>query len=147
MLHVLEDLPHVSSAIHELARIARPGAPVFVGEVPFVDEQRSLKSASSALGKLFGNLKYNLQDVRRAGIRDIARRTLQYLVARLGKNRLFIIHPKRTIHISREEIVRFASAAALDLVFERPHVGLDVVGHPLPSASRMDYLFRKRSQG
>lgn len=147
MLHVLPNAAAVSSAIGELARIAKPGALVFVGELPFLDEQRSLKQGPSLISRIFGELVYHLKDLRRAGIADLARRTGQYMMARLRKDQLFVIHPKKTICVTPEQLKGFASDAGLELIFERCHVTLDHAGNAAESASRMDYLFRKRSQG
>lgn len=143
VFHFLPTRQHMLDAIREFARIAKPGARVFIGEVPFLDEQLALKGHSTLLRRLLGKLKYNL----RAPPRDLAQRALGYLRARLSKGELFIIHPKKTIYLEAGELTAFAATVGLDLIFQRRHVTLDSAGNQVESQSRMDYLFGKRATG
>jgi SAM-dependent methyltransferase len=124
----------IDAALRELARLGKPGAPVFVGEVPFLDEFAGRDYGDSVTGWLWWTLK-------RQGVSAFLLRTRQVLAA-LRSRDPFVIAPKR--HFNESE-ARFAARAArlgLTLQWSHRHRERTAEGATADSPSRIDYLFR-----
>ncbi len=148
VFHFLPTTQHMRDSLKEFARIAKPSALVFVGEVPCIDEQSSLKTRQTGLIGFLGRVKYHFQSNGGGASRlDLIKRVFRYVRARVSRDTIFIIAPKKTIYMESNEFVAFAKSVGLDLIWQCFHPELGPMGTKRTSTSRVDYLFSKRKNG
>lgn len=128
-------LPDVLPAFREIARVTKPGATVFIGEVPTVNEM-----ADGAYGDSIAAWLYFV--LRKRGLGAAA--TALHRVARSALTaEPFIIVPK--VHFYAEPDAFIATAMQCGLAeikhFATPLIDTD--GRAIASPTRVDYLFRR----
>lgn len=122
----LETAASARDAVAEFSRVCRPGAQVFLGEVPTEPVRREYRHDSVAIW-LWSLLTRGGPKHFLAGLRDVAK-------ASIGDAPL-LFYPERWFYCPREEFISLCAAFGLNLVRDRtsPHVD-----------SRRDYLFSKK---
>ena len=141
VFHFLHERSILLGAMDELIRIARPGALIFVGEVLDKDEQRSLKG--NGFRAFCGRLAYLFKGNGGVSRFHLAERGWSFLRALFVRSSLFIVHPKKTICIESNLLIKYAKQRDVELIFMRRHIGLNEMAKQEESRTRVDYLFRK----
>ena len=136
VLVLLEGERNVVRALEEIARIARPGARIWLGEVPAEDELSALHiyHGNSVMGLL-------LHQWRWKGTRSFLS-TLRSSVNSLVGQQTLLINSSRLFHCPPDEFVRLAQKCDLQLKFFSKHTRLHK-GAELESHCRYNYLFTK----
>jgi ubiquinone/menaquinone biosynthesis C-methylase UbiE len=133
-------VPHadIPQSLKEIARVAAPGARVFLGEIPFVPELNDVPLHKSLPAMLWYLL-------RRRGPRTFLGMCRKLLLARF-KGEPFIMNSSPTVAFfaTPQEFVEMAADAGLTLVRHFPHQLLSPEGKVIQSDTRCDYLFTKR---
>jgi len=126
VLLTLETEAEARKAIVEFARVCRPGALVFLGEIP-TQPVRSHYRRDSVGMWLWSLLTNGGPRNFAAGLREVAK-------AATGDTPL-LFYPDRWLHCERERFIALCADFGLNLVRDRvsPHI-----------ASRRDYLFSKK---
>lgn len=137
---VLFYLPHeddVKAAVSEMARIACPGATIWVGEMPEIDEYAhyGIYRGTSMLGLLWHMLKYN-------GLRGFLGMCRQWLQAITGRRRI-ILNSAGIHYASPEKMIAMAQNSGLRLKAYFRHKELNDQGVVVESKFRYDYIFEK----
>jgi len=125
----------VPVALSQLHRIARPGALVFVGEVPAWNEMEGRNYGDSIITWLCWTLKNQ-------GKKALLNRLREVLIALLTSKRM-IIAPKEHFFCDPGELTRLAETTGLVLVSHRKHQAI-TTDNRVTQTSRYDYIFRKR---
>jgi len=124
VLQMLPSLPAVERSLVELTRVCRPGARIFVGELPFRSE----------LGR--GVLVHLARKLYEFGARSLLR-TLYHVYARpLFRGEPILFYPANNLHIPQ---------AAFEAVCGKLGLGVECRRHQelrRPSSTRNDYLLR-----
>jgi cyclopropane fatty-acyl-phospholipid synthase-like methyltransferase len=125
----------VDAALREIARVSKPGALIFLGEVPTKNEFE---------GKSYGDsiIRWLWWVLTNEGVSAFVRRLRQVLRA-LSSDELFIIYPKTCFHEPRDKFVERAKRAGLTLEASFPHLERHDGNRVQESRTRVDYLFRK----
>jgi ubiquinone/menaquinone biosynthesis C-methylase UbiE len=133
---VLHIVPDVAATLRELARIAKAGAVVFIGEVPKVDEKA---------GKRYGDslTKWLIYVLRTRGISSFASKLRLVLRALLSSEPL-VISPKTVFFIQPQAFIAMAERYGLRLIESFPHPEITSAGTIYESPTRVDYLFRRQ---
>ena len=129
----------ILASLGEIARVAKPGARIYLGEIPRVPELDGVprhETVSSMLLYLFRThgLRAFLGMCRR-----IAWRTLR------GEPTILNTAPIVEFYTEPEELVRMAAAHGMKLERYFPHCDLDKAGNVRMSNTRINYLFNKTS--
>jgi ubiquinone/menaquinone biosynthesis C-methylase UbiE len=134
-LHYLQNDSEVTAAMEEMSRIARPGATIWVGEIPEIDEYAhyGIYRGSSMLGLLWHILKHN-------GLRSFLGMIRRWLRAAFG-NEQIILNSAGLFYASPEKMKALAEASGLRLKFYFRHKELDGEGKVVDSEFRYDYVF------
>lgn len=130
--------PHeVKAALLEMARIAQPGAQLWVGEIPILDE-------FAKFGMYRGNsvaalLRHTLTtDGPRAFFGMLKRLVNSWL----GRDQL-VLNSATLFHATPEEFLLLAQGSGLELESYCRHRELDREGNSVVSQFRYDYVFRR----
>jgi SAM-dependent methyltransferase len=136
VLVLLEDERNVVRALQEISRIARPGARIWLGEVPAEDELSTfhIYHGNSVLGLL-------LHQWRWKGTRSFLS-TLNTAVNSLVGQQMLLVNSSRLFHCRPEEFVLLAENCDLQLESLSKHTRLHR-GTELESHCRYNYLFTK----
>lgn len=128
-------VPDVEAALREMARIAKPGARVFIGEIPKANEQ---------VGKNYGGSigKWLVFVLRRQGIRAFGKCLRQVLVAMFSREP-FIISPKKAFYMEPQTFTDMVERCGFRLIERFTHLEIDRAGIVYESSTRIDYLFRR----
>jgi ubiquinone/menaquinone biosynthesis C-methylase UbiE len=131
---LLLDEAAVARCLAELKRVAKPGALLWIGEVPDRDELavKNRYRGQSVLGFL-------LHKWRQKGFRKAFKKSLSLLKS---SNRAEVILGQRMYFKAAEPFQAMCKAAGLELIWARRHREIDDAGRPRDSGTRMDYLFR-----
>jgi len=126
----------VVAALREMARIARSGATVWVGEIPEIDESvhYGAYQGASMLGLLWHLLSHN-------GIRSFAGMIRRCLKATFGSDRI-VLNSARPYHGGPDKMVALAERSGLRLQTYFRHKDLDSQGTVVDSRFRYDYIFK-----
>jgi ubiquinone/menaquinone biosynthesis C-methylase UbiE len=124
----------VPRAVAELKRVARPGALIWIGEVPDRDELavKNRYRGRSTVGFL-------LHKWRQKGFRKALRKAISLLKP---ADRAEVVFGHRMFWMPSDSFLTLCRAAGLELVWARRHREIDSAGQPRESPTRMDYLFR-----
>jgi SAM-dependent methyltransferase len=125
----------VRSAFSEIARIARPGARVWLGEIPDSDDYVRFQQyrGTSVLGLLWHLLTT-------AGLRPFLGMIRRILKSLIGRDRIVLSSPG-LYYATPDEFVRLAGDCGLKLEHYFRHQELDERGNIVESPSRYDYIF------
>ncbi len=137
VLLLLEDLAAAGAAVGEIARVAGPGARVWIGEVPEVDE-------IAADGRDYGDsiLRWLGHVLTHDGIGPFLRSARSVVRAAVGLQTM-ILHPKTCLAIPPDRMESTAREAGLSVVWKGRHVQPGPEGGVVGSLYRWDYLFEK----
>lgn len=126
------------AALAEIARVAKPGATVFVGEVPEVDEAAALGFYRG--GSVLGLLLFLL---RHQGLRSFLGMCKRVVMSCFGRHEI-VMHPYGFFYARPDEFLAVAGQRGLSIVqYFRHEEACDDMGTPTFSRFRYDYLFRK----
>ena len=123
----------VDQALGELHRVGRPGALVYIGEIPAADEFADRPYGDSIL-------RWLLWSLRERGFTTFTAYSRQVIRALLSSQPL-VIAPKRHFHTTPEIFIERAGRFGLRCLAHHPHREIDEDGKVKRSATRWDYLF------
>jgi SAM-dependent methyltransferase len=134
-LHYLASESEVAAALREMARIARPGATVWVGEIPATDEydQYGMYRGTSMTGLLLHVLRHN-------GIRSFFGMLRRWLKAVVGNQRI-VLNSAGIFWAEPDKMLALAESNGLRLKTYFRHKELDGDGKVVDSKFRYDYVF------
>ena len=134
-LHYLVTDADVQAALREMARIARRGAMIWVGEVSEVDEfvRHGMYRGNSMLAYLWHLLRHN-------GVRTFLGMVRRWLKAMVGKEQI-VLNSAGLFYAPPEKFMAMAEASGLRLKTHFRHQDLDGAGNLVDSAFRYDYIF------
>ncbi|HYM79309.1 MAG TPA: methyltransferase domain-containing protein [Candidatus Dormibacteraeota bacterium] len=137
VLILLHSEDRVMSALREMHRIARPGATIWVGEMPEVDEYAvyGKYSGTSMTGMLWHLLKHN-------GLRAFLGMCRRWLRAAVGKEQI-VLNSAGIYYAEPAKMIAMAQACGLRLKTYFRHKDLDQQGNIVDSRFRYDYVFDK----
>ena len=129
----------ISTSLKEIARVAKPGARVFIGEIPKLPELADLPRHQTVRGML-------LYLLRTRGLRTFVG-MLRRITFSAIKGVPIILNsaPVIEFYAQPDEFIQMAAASGLRLERFYPHRDLDEFGNVRVLNNRMDYLFRKAS--
>lgn len=137
VLLLLESEGEVRAALTEMARIARPGAIVWVGEIPCIDEFALFRMYRG--NSMFGLLWYLLAH---HGIRAFLGMCRKFAKAALGNERI-VLNSARLFYANPATMIELAQSCGLRLNSYSKHEEIDGQGRVVDSKYRYDYLFTK----
>jgi hypothetical protein len=125
----------VSAALRELARIARPGVTVWLGEIPEIDEYAhyGIYRGSSMVGFL-GHI------LRRNGLRAVLGMIRRWIRAISGREQI-VLNSAGLFYASPGKMIALAESCGLKLKAHFRHRELDAQGRVADSQFRYDYIF------
>jgi SAM-dependent methyltransferase len=125
----------VQASLREMARIARPGATIWVGEIPEIDEYAhyGMYRGTSMLAFLFHLLKHN-------GLRSFLGMCRRWLMAVSGSERI-VLNSAGIFYAGPEKMISLAEVCGLCLKTYFRHKELDEQGNIVDSKFRYDYIF------
>jgi SAM-dependent methyltransferase len=125
----------VQASLREMARIARPGATIWVGEIPEIDEYAhyGMYRGTSMPAFLLHLLKHN-------GFRAVLGMCRRWLVAVGGSERI-VLNSAGIFYAGPEKMIALAEVCGLRLKTYFRHKDLDEQGHIVDSKFRYDYIF------
>lgn len=135
VLLVLDGEKEVDATLREIGRIAKPGARVFVGEIPGEDEFVGRTYDDSMSGWLYWVL-------RKRGPLYYLRNIKKVLVGVFGREPV-IISPKRLFFMDPQQFVQKLEQHGLHVIEHRRHAEIDTSGNRIESATRWDYIARR----
>lgn len=125
----------VQAALREMARIAGPGATIWIGEIPEIDEyaRYGMYRGTSMFGFLWHLLRHN-------GIRSFLGMIRRWLKALFGSEQI-VLHSAGIYHASQQRMISLAEGCGLRLKTYFRHRELDGGGKVVSSEFRYDYIF------
>lgn len=132
---ILEDISNVHDSLTEIYRIAKPGATIFIGEIPASDEMADKKYGDSISGWLFWVL-------RNQGVLAFLLRLRQACLAFFSKEP-FIVAPKKLFHMEPNDFSVMLHNHGFSLVDHYQHKEVDLDGKIGVSKTRWDYVIKK----
>jgi ubiquinone/menaquinone biosynthesis C-methylase UbiE len=125
----------VKAAVDEIARIARPGAIIWIGEVPEIDEYEFY---GMYRGHSMPAFLWHL--LRQSGLRSSLGMIRRWLKAVLGKEQI-VLNSAGMFYGSPEKLLQLGGTAGLKLKTYFRHKELGLQGQIVDSQFRYDYLF------
>jgi SAM-dependent methyltransferase len=125
----------LEACVLELARIARPGGIVYLGELPDVNEVNQRGYGDSILAWLAWSYKHN-------GFFKFLDNVGLVLKGAFG-GEPFVIKPKHQFHIAPSEFLQIAAAKGIPIADHSPHTEISSQGTVTQSLTRWNYLARK----
>lgn len=137
VLFYLHSDDEVKAALLEMQRIAQPGATIWVGEMPEVDEYAEYKrySGNSMIGLLWHLL-------RRQGFRAFLGMCRRWIKATLGNDQI-VLNSARLYYAAPNTMIAMAQSCGLRLGTHFRHRDLSEQGSIVDSKFRYDYIFYK----
>jgi hypothetical protein len=125
----------VTAGLREIARIARPEATIWVGEIPEIDEYAhyGIHHGVSMSGLLWHVLSHN-------GLRASLGMVRRWARAVFGDERI-VLNSAGHFYAGPEKMVALAASCGLRLKTYFRHKELDDAGKPVDSQFRYDYIF------
>ena len=123
----------IPASLREIARIARPGARIWIGEIPRFREAASIRQFSSVPAMLWWLL-------RKRGLRSFLGMCRRLLT---GEQREAVLRTAQAFYAPPEEFIRMAQDAGLRVERHFPHQTLDGRQQPCASPTRHDYLLSR----
>jgi SAM-dependent methyltransferase len=135
MLFYLSTEKAVRSSLREIARIARPGAIIWVGEMPVAEEGEHYRRyrGNSMIAFLWFLLRHN-------GLRSFLGMIRRLLQAVFGSERI-ILNSAEMFYTEPEAFIPLAEGCGLRLKTHFRHKELDDEGKVVESKFRYDYVF------
>lgn len=125
----------IRAALCEMARIARPGATIWIGEMPEIDEYEhyGMYRGTSMLAFLWHLMKHN-------GLRAFAGMIRRWLKAVAGSEQI-ILNSAGMLYVGPEKMLQLAESCGLRLRTYFRHRELEGSGKVVNSKFRYDYVF------
>jgi SAM-dependent methyltransferase len=125
----------VEAGLREIARIARPGATIWIGEVPDIDEYEhyGMYRGDSMVAFLWHLLTRN-------GVRSFLGMIRRWLKAVLGKEQI-VLNSAGAFYITPEKMIALAQGCGLQAKSYSRSKMVDEQGNVTDSEFRYDYLF------
>jgi SAM-dependent methyltransferase len=125
----------VVEALREIARVAKPGAMIWIGEIPTIDEfaQYKMYCGTSIAGLLWYLLKNH-------GVRTFLGMCRKLIRSTLGREAL-VLNSARLYNSSPDHFIALAEGCGLRLDNYFKHRELDSEGRIVDSAYRFNYVF------
>lgn len=132
---ILLTAKEVEDALREIARIAKPSSRVFIGEVPYLNEQA---------GKTYGDsiCLWLWYVFRNQGVYQFVTRLQQVVVAVFSRE-AFVIAPKTHFWCDPDDFVDMAREYGLIERARFRHREISIAGDECDSRTRWDYIFEK----
>jgi ubiquinone/menaquinone biosynthesis C-methylase UbiE len=122
-------------SLREIARIAKPGARIWLGEIPDRLENADVPRYER-ISKMLGWLLCN------RGLRTFLGMCRRLLMASMGRETIILnAAPQIEFHARPDEFIQLAKAAGLTLVHQTTHQYTDQRDKVIVSDSRFDYVF------
>ena len=123
------------AAMGEMVRIARPGATIWIGDMPEIDEYKhyGMYRGTSMLGLLLHLMKNN-------GLRAVAGMIRRWLKSAVTSKQI-VLSSAGMYYAGPEEILRLAENSGLQLKTYFRHKELNERGEIVESKFRYDYIF------
>lgn len=131
---VLTSEDEVKESLQEIARIAKPGAEIYIGELAFKNEMEGKNYGNSILGWLVWVLRHQ-------GAKAFIKRFNEVVKAVFTKEP-FIIADKKHFYVREDIFIKWAIACGLEIVKLQKSKTL-INSQICDSDSRYDYVFRK----
>lgn len=135
VLIVLGGSKEVAAALSEFRRITKPGATLFIGEVPDCDEFADRRYGDS----ISGWLAWVLKTQGAVAFLNRLRQTMRGLVSREP----FIVGPKVIFHLPPAEFIGLLARHGFSTTAHFRHREIDAQGRPQESSTRWNYLARR----
>ncbi len=134
-LHLLPHEGDVQAALREIARIARPGATIWVGEIPEIDEYKHYGTyrGTSMLGFMWYLLRHN-------GLRTFLGMARRWAKALIGTEQI-VLNSAGLFYACPERMISMAEGSGLRLRAYFRHKDCDNRGKVVESQFRYDYIF------
>jgi len=135
VLLLVPDEVEVRASLREMARIARSGATIWVGEIPEIDEYAlyGMYRGNSMLAFLWHLLRHN-------GLRSFLGMVRRWLKAVIGTDQI-ILNSARVFCAEPEKMISLAQSCDLRLKTYFRHKELDSGENVVESRSRYNYIF------
>jgi ubiquinone/menaquinone biosynthesis C-methylase UbiE len=135
MLFYLPSEGDIQAAMREMARIARPGATIWIGEMPEIDEYAhyGMYRGTSMLALMRHLMKHN-------GLRAVAGMIRRWLEAVMGSEQI-ILNSAGMLSVGPEKMLQLAESSGLKLKSYFRHKEPDGNGQVVDSKFRYDYIF------
>lgn len=137
VLVLMDSEDDVAKALREIARIARAGAVIWIGEIPTIDEYKKFKMycGTSVLGLLWFLLLNH-------GLRTFLGMCRKLVKSTFGREQL-VLNSARMYYSDTDHFIALAQACGLRLENHFKHPEIDVNGKHVDSENRFDYVFTK----
>lgn len=132
---ILLDESQISQSLAEISRVSKPGALVFIGELPKIDEMADRTYGDSIFKWLIWVYKQN----GFLAFFNAASKFLKVIVS----NEKFIISPKNIFYTNPEIFIENAKQYSLKIIRYWDHIEINEKEMPVPSKTRIDFLFQK----
>jgi len=125
----------VRAALCEMARIAQPGATIWVGEITEIDEcaYYGMYRGHSMFGLLWHLLRHN-------GLRSFLGMIRRWLKAVTGSYQI-VLNSARNFYVKPDNMISLAQDCGLQLKTYFRHKELDPAGNVVESKFRYNYIF------
>jgi ubiquinone/menaquinone biosynthesis C-methylase UbiE len=135
MLFYLPSEDDIQAALREMARIAGPGAMIWIGEIPEIDEyaRYGIYRGTSMLAFLGHLMKHN-------GLRAVAGMVRRWLKAVAGSEQI-VLNSAEMLYMEPEKMLQLAENCGLSLRTYFRHRELDESRGVVDSKFRYDYVF------
>jgi ubiquinone/menaquinone biosynthesis C-methylase UbiE len=125
----------ILAALREMARIARPGATIWIGDMPEIDEYAhyGMYRGTSMFALLRHLMKHN-------GLRAVAGMLRRWLKATVGSEQI-VLNSCGILYAGPEKMLQLAETCGLKLKTHFRHREMDESGEVVDSKFRYDYIF------
>jgi SAM-dependent methyltransferase len=137
VLLLLQSEERVCTALKEIARVAQPGARIFIGEIPSADEHSAFAHyrGSSVSGLLWHQLS-------RKGLRTFLGTGKSLFNSIIGRETL-LLNSSAIFHALPASFIALAQKCGLQSTWHGKHFRKDKSGNLIESPFRYNYLFTK----
>jgi ubiquinone/menaquinone biosynthesis C-methylase UbiE len=134
-LFYLPTAKEVRASLREMSRIARPGATIWVGEIPEIDEYAhyGMYRGNSMTAYLWHLFKHN-------GLRSFLGMIRRCIKATTGEEQI-VLNSAGIFYAGPEKMISLARSCGLRLQAHFRHKELDEGGKVVDSEFRYDYIF------
>lgn len=137
VLFLLKSEENVVAALREIARVTRPGAKIWLGEIPSANEFQYFKTycGSSVIGLLW-------HELRKKGLRAFLSTAKTLLKALIGRETL-VLNACEIFHAPPEKFIALAERCGLRPKAHFKYIRKDKSGKLIESPFRYNYVFTK----
>lgn len=136
VMHILSSLNEAAASFAEIARVARPGGLIWIGEAVCKDNSANRKTYAGF--SVFGYIRHA---AGRRGWRGAKRAIKELIRAAISGVPIELKMPQ--LITPESWIAETAAAHGMETVSSEVHYGLDKTGQPQPSDARRNFLLRR----